>query len=133
LLTIGNFGVTRMTNNGHEHHANPDDYISGKASSERLEELWEYIFSKGNESLRIACEEWRGKPPSLWPQEVLVSVFAKGTLDLISDSRRSIAEMQKIIMELDKELKLLSGDREHILKQQIEFDKRRNDDNNTKS
>jgi len=128
------------------------DYIPNDVADQILEELWKHTFSEGCKSMKEAHDDWWGKPPSVWPVDVKQNIIFKGVLDLIADTRRSITEVQDIIRRIDKDIGYLKKDvcyfkqqldisneeinREKrlertiddVLKQQIEVDERRAND-----
>ena len=117
-----------------------------------LEELWKYMFSEGCKSMGEAHDDWWGKPPSVWPIDVKQNIIFKGALDLIADTRRSVSESQDIIRRMNRDMDYLKKDVcyfkkqldisneeinlgkrversiDDVLKQQIEVDERRAND-----
>ena len=120
------------------------DYIPNDVADQILEELWKHTFSEGCKSMKEAHDDWWGKPPSVWPVDVKQNIIFKGVLDLIADTRRSITEVQDIIRRIDKDIGYLKKDvcyfkqqldisneeinRDGVLKQQLEVDERRAND-----
>ena len=118
--------------------------IPEDVANQILEELWKYTFSEGCRSMGEAHDDWWGKPPSVWPSDVKQNIIFKGALDLIADTRRSVSESQDIIRRIDKDIGYLKKDvcyfkkqldisneeinRDGVLKQQIEVDERRAND-----
>ena len=126
--------------------------IPEDVANQILEELWKYTFSEGCKSMKEAHDDWWGKPPSVWPSDVKQNIIFKGALDLIADTRRSITEVQDIIRRIDKDIGYLKKDVcyfkkqldisneeinlgkrversvDDVLKQQIEVDERRAND-----
>ena len=126
--------------------------ISEDVANQILEELWKYTFSEGCRSMGEAHDDWWGKPPSVWPSDVKQNIIFKGALDLIADTRRSVSESQDIIRRMNRDMDYLKKDVcyfkkqldisneeiilgkrversvDDVLKQQIEVDERRAND-----
>ena len=126
--------------------------IPEDVANQILEELWKYTFSEGCKSMGEAHDDWWGKPPSVWPSDVKQNIIFKGALDLIADTRRSVSESQDIIRRMNRDMGYLKKDVcyfkkqldisneeinlgkrversiDDVLKQQIEVDERRAND-----
>ena len=126
--------------------------IPEDVANQILEELWKYTFSEGCRSMGEAHDDWWGKPPSVWPSDVKQNIIFKGALDLIADTRRSVSEAQDMIRRMDRDIGYLKKDVcyfkkqldisneeinlgkrversvDDVLKQQIEVDERRAND-----
>ena len=126
--------------------------IPEDVANQILEELWKYMFSEGCKSMGEAHDDWWGKPPSVWPIDVKQNIIFKGALDLIADTRRSVSESQDIIRRMNRDMDYLKKDVcyfkkqldisneeinlgkrversiDDVLKQQIEVDERRAND-----
>ena len=126
--------------------------IPEDVANQILEELWKYTFSEGCKSMGEAHDDWWGKPPSVWPIDVKQNIIFKGALDLIADTRRSVSESQDIIRRMNRDMDYLKKDVcyfkkqldisneeinlgkrversiDDVLKQQIEVDERRAND-----
>ena len=128
------------------------DYIPNDVADQIIEELWKHTFSEGCKSMKEAHDDWWGKPPSVWPSDVKQNIIFKGALDLIADTRRSVSESQDIIRRMNRDMDYLKKDVcyfkkqldisneeinlgkrversvDDVLKQQIEVDERRAND-----
>ncbi len=128
------------------------DYIPNDVADQIIEELWKHTFSEGCKSMKEAHDDWWGKPPSVWPSDVKQNIIFKGALDLIADTRRSVSESQDIIRRMNRDMGYLKKDVcyfkkqldisneeinlgkrversiDDVLKQQIEVDERRAND-----
>ena len=128
------------------------DYIPNDVADQILEELWKHTFSEGCKSMKEAHDDWWGKPPSVWPSDVKQNIIFKGALDLIADTRRSVSESEDIIRRMNRDMGYLKKDVcyfkkqldisneeinlgkrversvDDVLKQQIEVDERRAND-----
>ena len=126
--------------------------IPEDVANQILEELWKYTFSEGCRSMGEAHDDWWGKPPSVWPSDVKQNIIFKGALDLIADTRRSVSESEDIIRRMNRDMDYLKKDVcyfkkqldisneeinlvkwversiDDVLKQQIEVDERRAND-----
>ena len=126
--------------------------IPEDVANQILEVLWKYTFSEGCKSMGEAHDDWGGKPPSVWPSDVKQNIIFKGALDLIADTRRSVSESQDIIRRMNRDMDYLKKDVcyfkkqldisneeinlgkrversvDDVLKQQIEVDERRAND-----
>ena len=126
--------------------------IPEDVANQILEELWKYMFSEGCKSMGEAHDDWWGKPPSVWPSDVKQNIIFKGALDLIADTRRSVSESEDIIRRMNRDMDYLKKDVcyfkkqldisneeinlgkrversiDDVLKQQIEVDERRAND-----
>ena len=126
--------------------------IPEDVANQILEELWKYTFSEGCKSMGEAHDDWWGKPPSVWPSDVKQNIIFKGALDLIADTRRSVSESEDIIRRMNRDMGYLKKDVcyfkkqldisneeinlgkrversvDDVLKQQIEVDERRAND-----
>ena len=104
--------------------------IPEDVANQILEELWKYTFSEGCKSMGEAHDDWWGKPPSVWPSDVKQNIIFKGVLDLIADTRRSVSEVQDIIRRIDRDIGVIkkSLNRDDVIKQQLEVDERRAND-----
>ena len=72
-------------------------------------ELWRFYFSQGCRAESQTYEDWLGKPPSVWSDDVRKKIFNKGVLGLIHDTRKNMAEMQDVIMRINRDVQSIKN------------------------